>query len=429
MPNITPIQSDFSVGEVSPDVNYRSTLESRNRGVKTLTNFVADARGPVIRRKGFRFLGKIGEAVEFSLSMCPSDVTWAPIESFGGPNFDSRIGHKLAVSRDMSYVIASMSPNSSSAEKAVYVYQNGPPWALKQTILSTDPPVNSGGFAGGVDVSEAANVLVIGAPYSDASGSGAGAAFVYVGSNAGGWTYSQTLVPSSVINNSRYGTGIGLSTNGQILAVGQPGFDANFIEVCRVWIYSNNGDGTFTFEQFIDEFPPNTGIVDQGFGGNIEINATGSILLICDPSDGVGSQGAVHVYDRGSPNYTLRQKIPRPTDPSIPGYSISANGPAFGGDAFLSEDVKSLMISQSNYYKPAPDNSRVGIVYSYKLNEETNEYEYCGWFDGTIDSFSLVSMDGIFDSSLKRMAVGIEEGSQGATRNGIIQIWEATPVT
>ena len=62
MSNITPLQTDFSVGEIASDTQYRSTLEARNRGVKTLINFVTDARGPIIRRKGFRFLGKVGEA-------------------------------------------------------------------------------------------------------------------------------------------------------------------------------------------------------------------------------------------------------------------------------------------------------------------------------------------------------------------------------
>ena len=62
MPNVTPVQSDFSVGEVAPDLQMRSTLDAQRRGVKTMTNFVADSRGPAIRRKGFRFLGKVGEA-------------------------------------------------------------------------------------------------------------------------------------------------------------------------------------------------------------------------------------------------------------------------------------------------------------------------------------------------------------------------------
>lgn len=71
--NITPIQADFSVGEVSRDAQYRSTLDARNRGVKTLTNFVTDARGPVSRRKGFRFLGKIGEPDE---SLVLTQIYW-----------------------------------------------------------------------------------------------------------------------------------------------------------------------------------------------------------------------------------------------------------------------------------------------------------------------------------------------------------------
>ncbi len=70
--NITPIQSDFTVGEVAPDVQYRSTLEARNRGLKTLRNMVTDARGPVLKRKGFRFLGKIGDPV---IAFCPLTPT------------------------------------------------------------------------------------------------------------------------------------------------------------------------------------------------------------------------------------------------------------------------------------------------------------------------------------------------------------------
>lgn len=60
MPNITIKQSDFTIGEVAPDVQLRASLEARNRGVKTLTNFIPDAHGPVSRRTGFRFLGKVG---------------------------------------------------------------------------------------------------------------------------------------------------------------------------------------------------------------------------------------------------------------------------------------------------------------------------------------------------------------------------------
>ena len=62
MPNITPIQADFSVGEVSRDLNKRSTLENQRKGVQVLTNFYPDSRGPVVRRKGFRYLGTVGVA-------------------------------------------------------------------------------------------------------------------------------------------------------------------------------------------------------------------------------------------------------------------------------------------------------------------------------------------------------------------------------
>ena len=62
MPNITPVQANFSVGEVSPELIKRSTLENQRAGVQTLTNFYPDSRGPAVRRKGFRYLGTVGVA-------------------------------------------------------------------------------------------------------------------------------------------------------------------------------------------------------------------------------------------------------------------------------------------------------------------------------------------------------------------------------
>ena len=56
------MQANFSVGEVSPDLVSRSTLENQRKGVQVLTNFYTDSRGPVVRRKGFRYLGTVGVA-------------------------------------------------------------------------------------------------------------------------------------------------------------------------------------------------------------------------------------------------------------------------------------------------------------------------------------------------------------------------------
>jgi hypothetical protein len=86
--NVTPIQSDFSVGEIAPDVQYRSTLQARNRGVGTLTNMIADSHGPVIKRYGFRFLGKVGEAQDYTL-VCGEGVSFAISETLGTGNTTS----------------------------------------------------------------------------------------------------------------------------------------------------------------------------------------------------------------------------------------------------------------------------------------------------------------------------------------------------
>lgn len=62
MPNLTPLQSDFSVGELSPQMLMRVDLESRNINIyqnaaKEVVNFITDSRGPLRSRDGFRYLG------------------------------------------------------------------------------------------------------------------------------------------------------------------------------------------------------------------------------------------------------------------------------------------------------------------------------------------------------------------------------------
>lgn len=59
------IQYGFVAGEVSPDFYGRTDLDKYPLGVKTLTNFFVDYRGPAVTRPGFRFGAPIG-AGEFN---------------------------------------------------------------------------------------------------------------------------------------------------------------------------------------------------------------------------------------------------------------------------------------------------------------------------------------------------------------------------
>lgn len=56
---ITPLQSSFSSGEISPKLLGRTDAAGYQSGLAVMNNFMADSRGPSVRRGGTRFLAEI----------------------------------------------------------------------------------------------------------------------------------------------------------------------------------------------------------------------------------------------------------------------------------------------------------------------------------------------------------------------------------
>ncbi len=56
---ITPLQSSFSSGEVSPLLSGRVESDGYQSGSEKLVNFIPDARGPAIRRRGLKYVTTI----------------------------------------------------------------------------------------------------------------------------------------------------------------------------------------------------------------------------------------------------------------------------------------------------------------------------------------------------------------------------------
>ncbi len=138
--NITPLQSDFTVGEVKPDVAFRSTLEARNKGVLTATNMIPDARGPMIKRRGFRFLGIVGEAIP--LTKCDPDVlTYEQQWQFSNAETNFETGPSgISMKPDGTSIIMS-SGSSGGRGKGFYQFRLATPFDLN-SIQTFDYPAD-----------------------------------------------------------------------------------------------------------------------------------------------------------------------------------------------------------------------------------------------------------------------------------------------
>ena len=85
MPNFTPLQNDFSAGELTPELFMRPQLRTRRgevyqSGLKECINFWADARGPLRARDGFRYIGAVIGRPGFELDCGPGTAIPAPPE-------------------------------------------------------------------------------------------------------------------------------------------------------------------------------------------------------------------------------------------------------------------------------------------------------------------------------------------------------------
>lgn len=127
--NITPLQSDFSVGEVAPDVQYRSTLDARNRGVLTARNMITDSRGPIIKRNGFRFLGIVGEPAV--ITPCNPDLlTYEHEWSYNTPETDFETNPSGTIMSPDGDIIVMASGALGGRGKGFYVFRLDTPYDL-----------------------------------------------------------------------------------------------------------------------------------------------------------------------------------------------------------------------------------------------------------------------------------------------------------
>jgi len=64
MPRIAPIQTNFTVGELSPRLRARTNWEKYPNAVEELTNYIVQPHGPAVKRPGLRFIQEIKDSTQ-----------------------------------------------------------------------------------------------------------------------------------------------------------------------------------------------------------------------------------------------------------------------------------------------------------------------------------------------------------------------------
>lgn len=171
-------------------------------------------------------------------------------------------------------------------------------WDLQQQIYASDREA-SAQYGGSVDIDDANNTCIVGAPLKGTSPTEYGAAYVYTRSGST-WTQQQKLTSSSPDNGSYFGYSV--SVDGDYCIVGVPHYGAT--DTGRVEIFYRSG-GTWTLQQAINGA---TGTY-ANFGGSVSISGNTVAIGADDAEVGGVDQGKVYIYTRSGTVWSLQQTI------------------------------------------------------------------------------------------------------------------------
>jgi len=169
---------------------------------------------------------------------------------------------------------------------------------LFTTITGSSPAAND--FIGSaVDINNSGQI-VVGAPLDNA-GEGADGGTVFI------FDSPSDTTPQRIIGNEswNFGSSVSLNDNG-LLAIGGPGTNAGADFPRHVFIYEDNGSGTFVFRQRIAS--PD-GDENGNFGASVALNNDGTLIVgssLADNENGTDA-GAVYTFipNDTNGNYTL----------------------------------------------------------------------------------------------------------------------------
>ena len=286
-------------------------------------------------------------------------------DSFGIDVGLSADGNTLAVSAPREDGIN----NVSSASGAVYVFRrSGGVWVQQAYIKALNAEIGDF-FGGGVNLSANGNTLIVGAPFEDGASTrinGAddstsmesGAAYVFR-FNSGAWAQQAYIKP---LNNGRghaFGGAVGISADGNTIAVGAFVENGASKGVNGVIVGSSTASGAayifrfnsgaWTQQAYIKAH--NTGAGDQ-FGRPLSLSADGNTLAVSAALEGSASTG-VNGVDMGSSTASGATYVFRfssnvwSQQAYIKAFNTGAND-SFGRAVSLSGDGNTLAVGASN---------------------------------------------------------------------------------
>lgn len=199
------------------------------------------------------------------------------------------------------YVVGSpQDSDAGTSSGSTYVFQNVS-GTMTQIAKLTASDATAGDFFG-YHVAVHANVVVVGAPYSDPKGDLSGSAYVF---KTNGITFTQVakLIENDGAESDYFGSAV--AVHGDYIAVSSPFAVVEGFERGAVSIFKNIS-GTITQ---IAKISPTDKTTRDDFGRAIDLE--GDLLVVGAPLDDdvADNSGAVYVYQLSNGNFSLLAKL------------------------------------------------------------------------------------------------------------------------
>ena len=336
-------------------------------------------------------------------------ASWVQLGTdIGGENNGDRFGNAVAMNTtgDIIAVGAQYHDELASNAGQVKVFQyDGVDW--NQLGLDLLGENGSDYFGGAVDLSGDGLTVAVGARNYDGAGSNAGGVWVYE-YTAGVWTLKGSVLNGAAAGDS-FGADVALSTGGDTLIVGSPGFDVLGTSRGAARVYEYTGG---TWVQIGSDI---LGEADfDATGSAVEISNDGTIIAVGDMTNDENglSAGQVRVFSLDAGDWVQMGSDIYGANP----------GDEFGETIDMTADGLTISVGARNAAGEAPGAGAVRVLTFDGLDWNMVETEINGLVTGDLCYRSALSSDG------NSIIVGAEnQRNEASISTGAARVFSLSP--
>jgi hypothetical protein len=298
---------------------------------------------------------------------------------------------------------------SSSNQGGVYIFdRSGDSWVQRGAVLTASDAGAGDGFGLFLDLSYDGDVLIVGVIYWDASFGDQGGVYIFDRSGDS-WVQRGSVLTAPDPGGDRFGNGVGLSDDGNVLVVAARYWDGSVSNQGGVYIFDRSGGSWVQRGAVLTAADP----VADGFASALALSGDGEVLAVGGFK--WGGHGAVYVFDRSGDSWVQRGAVLTASD--------AGSGDGFGVYMTLSDDGGILVVGANEW-----DGALSGQGAVYVFDRSGDSWVQRGAVltasdAGAGDGFGLgVSISG--DGNV--LAVGAMDWSQTASQQGVVYTYDST---